>query len=62
MHAGFWSEGFKEKDKSEYAGVDRIILKQIIQMGWVWNGFITPVAGPCEKGNEPSSSKKFVDF
>jgi hypothetical protein len=38
MHTEFWSEGFKEKTKSEYVGEDRIILKLVIKtgMGMEW--------------------------
>jgi hypothetical protein len=45
----------------------RIILKQISKIGcegvdWVWTGFMLPLAGSCDHGNEPLGSIKCWKF
>jgi hypothetical protein len=55
-----------ERDHLEDLSVDgKIILELFLgKYGWtLWIGFICgPVAGPCERGNEPSVFIKGVEF
>jgi hypothetical protein len=62
MNKAFWWENQKARDQQEDPDVSgRRTIRRFLekQERVMWTGFIWPVAGSCEHGNEPSSSIKF---